>query len=89
MEPEEKLMAGYDIGVGLSGSASSGASLSGATDASGGGNYGGTSYGAGAYVLTDQSGSIGASAGGVNLAVIAAIGLVIVTLVIFIFRRRT
>lgn len=45
------MAAPIDVGVGLSGSASSGASLSGATDVSGGGNYGGNSYGPGSLML--------------------------------------
>lgn len=58
------MAAGDSYGASLAASSSSGANQSGATSQKGGGNFGGTSYGPGSLLLTDQRGSIGASATG-------------------------
>lgn len=80
---------GYDIGASLSGSASSGASLSGATDQGGSYNFG-TAYGPGSLLLTDQRGSIGASANASSLLPLIAVGAVVLFALMFFlnsFRR--
>lgn len=59
-------MAGGDsYGASLSFATSSGASQSGATSQKGGGNYG-SQTGAGSLIVYDQSGSLGASTGGIS-----------------------
>jgi hypothetical protein len=78
---------GGGYGLSASSSASSGANMSGATSIDSGGNFGGSNTGPGSLIITDQSGSLGATSGGLSLPLLVGVAGAAIFVLWLLFRK--